>query len=68
MQRFATSRKLNSSCRSNKKVTYLGLIINENNDYTEEIKSRIGQGKSAFSKMNNVLCNRSDYGPKGPDF
>lgn len=38
------------------KYKYLGTIINEDNDYTEEIKSRIGQARSAFNKMKNVLC------------
>jgi len=38
------------------KYKYLGAIINEENDYTEEIKSRIGQARSAFNKMKNVLC------------
>lgn len=34
-----------------KKYKYLGSIINEDNDYTEEMKSKIGQARKG-------LCNR----------
>lgn len=40
------------------KYKYLGTIINESNDYTEEIKSRIAQSRNTFNKMRNVLCSR----------
>lgn len=35
----------------------MGSIINEDNNYTEEIKARIGASRNALSKIKNILCN-----------
>ena len=37
---------------------YLGTIVNDKNDCSQEIKARIGQARSTFNQMRNVLCNR----------
>ncbi|MDK1801117.1 hypothetical protein LRR74_28510, partial [Klebsiella pneumoniae] len=37
------------------KYKYLGTIVNNNNDYSQEIRSRIGMVKTVFNKMRNAL-------------
>lgn len=38
-----------------RKYNYLGTIVNENNEYSEEIKTRIGKARSAFNNMRHVF-------------
>ena len=38
------------------KYKYLGTTVTDNNEYSEEIRSRIGQARTTFNKMRNVLC------------
>ena len=40
------------------KCRYLGTIFSDSSDCSQEIKARIGQARSAFNQMRNVLCNR----------
>ena len=37
------------------KYPYLGTMINSHNDYTNEIKIRIENGRANFAKMRSVL-------------
>lgn len=37
---------------------YTGMIVNENNEYMEEIRSRIGQALTVFNKIKNILCGK----------
>lgn len=40
------------------KYTYLGTVINNNNNCSEEIKTRIAKARSTFIKMKKILCGR----------
>lgn len=40
------------------KYKHLGTNVNENNDHTEEIRSRIGQARNVFNKMRRVFCTK----------
>lgn len=40
------------------KYKHLGTIVNENNDHSEEIRSRIGQARRVFNKMRGVFCTK----------
>ena len=41
-----------------RKYNYLGTVINENNDSSEEIKIRVEKARATFTKMKKVFCGR----------
>jgi len=41
-----------------RKYNYLGAVINENNDSSEEIRIREEKARATFTKMKKVFCGR----------
>lgn len=41
-----------------RKYNYLGTVINENNDSSEEIRIRVEKARATFTKMKKVFCGR----------